>query len=178
MSPEYGATIAICPIDDMTLDYLRLTGRDEAHVQLVEAYAKEQGLFRTGRLAGPGLHRRPSSSICRPSSPASPGPKRPQDRVSLRQAKLKFQQALDVDARRAQAEADAAEKPGEDRRRPRIRRPRRGGRDRTTAVPPGWRGSTHGSVVVAAITSCTNTSNPERDDRRGAAGAERRASAA
>ena len=47
MSPEYGATIAICPIDDMTLDYLRLTARDEAQVQLVEAYAKEQGLFRT-----------------------------------------------------------------------------------------------------------------------------------
>ena len=56
MSPEYGATIAICPIDDMTLDYLRLTGRDEAHVQLVEAYAKEQGLFRTARRAGSGLH--------------------------------------------------------------------------------------------------------------------------
>ena len=56
MSPEYGATIAICPIDEMTLDYLRLTGRDEAHVQLVEAYAKEQGLFRTARLAGSGLH--------------------------------------------------------------------------------------------------------------------------
>ena len=56
MSPEYGATIAICPIDEMTLDYLRLTGRDEAHVQMVEAYAKEQGLFRTRRRAGPRLH--------------------------------------------------------------------------------------------------------------------------
>ena len=53
MSPEYGATIAICPIDDMTLDYLRLTGRDEAHVQLVEAYAKEQGLFWTSESPDP-----------------------------------------------------------------------------------------------------------------------------
>ena len=53
MSPEYGATIAICPIDDMTLDYLRLTGRDDAHVQLVEAYAKEQGLFWTSASTDP-----------------------------------------------------------------------------------------------------------------------------
>ena len=56
MSPEYGATIAICPIDEMTLDYLRLTARDEAQVKLVEAYAKDQGLFRTDRLAGSDLH--------------------------------------------------------------------------------------------------------------------------
>ena len=72
MSPEYGATIAICPIDDMTLDYLRLTSRDDAHVELVEAYAKEQGLFRTAGVAGSGLHARRSSSICRPSSRAWP----------------------------------------------------------------------------------------------------------
>ncbi len=57
MSPEYGATIAICPIDEMTLDYLRLTARDESHVQLVEAYAKEQGLFRDRGCAGSRLHR-------------------------------------------------------------------------------------------------------------------------
>ena len=88
MSPEYGATIAICPIDDMTLDYLRLTGRDEAHVQLVEAYAKEQGLFRTDDSRRIRSTRRRSSSISRRSSRASPGPKRPQDRVSLRQSKL------------------------------------------------------------------------------------------
>ncbi len=73
MSPEYGATIAICPIDDMTLDYLRLTGRDDAHVKLVEAYAKEQGLFRISGRVGSGLHDDRRNSTCRPSSPASPG---------------------------------------------------------------------------------------------------------
>ena len=70
MSPEYGATIAICPIDAMTLDYLRLTGRDEAHVNLVEAYAKEQGLFRTVSVSGSVLHRRRPSWISRPSNRA------------------------------------------------------------------------------------------------------------
>ena len=71
MSPEYGATIAICPIDEMTLDYLRLTGRDEAHVQLVEAYAKEQGLFWTAPQRTPSTRRR-SISISRRSSRAWP----------------------------------------------------------------------------------------------------------
>ena len=159
MSPEYGATIAICPIDDMTLDYLRLTGRDEAHVQLVEAYAKEQGLFRTAGVAGSGLHADASSSTSRPSSRASPGPKRPQDRVSLRQSKLKFQQALEVMlAERKPKAAATAEKPARTARRSRDRAAA-GGR-RATSVAPGMEGLDHGSVVVAAITSCTNTSNP------------------
>ncbi len=95
MSPEYGATIAICPIDDMTLDYLRLTGRSDASVQLVEAYAKEQGLFRTKESADPVY----TSSIefdLSTIEPSLAGPKRPQDRVSLRQSKLKFEQALEV----------------------------------------------------------------------------------
>ena len=95
MSPEYGATIAICPIDDMTLDYLRLTGRSDASVKLVEAYAKEQGLFRTKESADPVY----TSSIefdLSTIEPSLAGPKRPQDRVSLRQSKLKFEQALEV----------------------------------------------------------------------------------
>ena len=86
MCPEYGATIAIFPIDEMTLDYLRLTGRDEAHVELVEAYAKAQGLFRTAGDARPGLLRddRARSRHRR----AEPGrPRRPQDRVSLQAAR-------------------------------------------------------------------------------------------
>src|SRR5687767_522384 len=95
MSPEYGATIAICPIDEMTLDYLRLTGRDDAHVQLVESYAKEQGLFWTSDAPDPVY-----TSTCdldlSTVEPSMAGPKRPQDRVSLNQAKLKFQQALEV----------------------------------------------------------------------------------
>ncbi len=72
MSPEYGATIAICPIDEMTLDYLRLTGRDDAHVKMVEAYAKEQGLFWNARSCRSRSTPPRSSWISRPSSPASP----------------------------------------------------------------------------------------------------------
>ena len=80
MSPEYGATIAICPIDEMTLDYLRLTARDEAHVQLVEAYAKEQGLFASRGRAGSRLHRHAGTgSLDRGAQPrrpeAPPGPR-------------------------------------------------------------------------------------------------------
>ena len=95
MSPEYGATIAICPIDEMTLDYLRLTGRDEAHVQLVEAYAKEQGLFRNADAPDP-VYTATLELDLSTVEPSLAGPKRPQDRVSLRQAKYKFQQALEV----------------------------------------------------------------------------------
>ena len=71
MCPEYGATIAIFPIDEMTLDYLRLTGRDAQRVELVEAYAKAQGLFRSDADARSELLRDASSSISRPSSRAS-----------------------------------------------------------------------------------------------------------
>src|SRR6185295_9621991 len=93
MCPEYGATIAIFPIDAMTLDYLRLTGRDASRVQLVEAYARAQGLFRT-----PG-DPDPSYSECieldlGTVEPSLAGPRRPQDRVSLKQAKGGFQTAL------------------------------------------------------------------------------------
>ena len=80
MSPEYGATIAICPIDEMTLDYLRLTARDESHVELVEAYAREQGLFRDAECAGPGLQRHAGAGPLNGRtesrrSQASPGPR-------------------------------------------------------------------------------------------------------
>ena len=150
MSPEYGATIAICPIDDMTLDYLRLTGRDESQVRLVEAYAKEQGLFRSEDsvdLAYTATVELDLSTV----EPSLAGPKRPQDRVSLRQSKLKFEQALEVMLTerkgKAAAKADTATQPA-------------------TAVAtaaetvPGLEDLNHGAVVVAAITSCTNTSNP------------------
>jgi aconitate hydratase len=144
MSPEYGATIAICPIDDMTLDYLRLTGRDEAQVRLVEAYAKEQGLFRTEASVDP-VYTATIELDLSTIEPSLAGPKRPQDRVSLRQSKLKFEQALEVmlserKAKAAPAAAAAAVAVAE--------------------VPPGLEELSHGSVVVAAITSCTNTSNP------------------
>jgi aconitate hydratase len=95
MSPEYGATIAICPIDDMTLDYLRLTARDQAQVALVEAYAKEQGLFRTADGADP-VYTQTIELDLSTVEPCIAGPKRPQDRVSLNKAKVSFQQALEI----------------------------------------------------------------------------------
>ena len=141
MCPEYGSTIAIFPIDQMTLDYLRLTGRDESHVQLVDAYARSQGLFQG-----------PDSSVASYSStveldlatvePSLAGPRRPQDRVPLRQAKKFFAEAL-----------------------PSLQVPN-GSRDSTVKNQSSIAADSqldvldHGAVVIAAITSCTNTSNP------------------
>ena len=156
MSPEYGATIAICPIDDMTLDYLRLTGRDPSQVALVEAYAKEQGLFRTASSIEP-VYTQTVELDLSTVEPSIAGPKRPQDRVSLNQAKLKFQQALEVMLTERKAKPAAKEKPGE------ATKPHETAAVAATAVTedvPGMEGLDHGSVVVAAITSCTNTSNP------------------
>ena len=162
MSPEYGATIAICPIDDMTLDYLRLTGREETHVQLVEAYAKEQGLYWTADSAEPAYTTTVELDLST-IEPSLAGPKRPQDRVSLRQAKLRFQQALDVMVAERKPKAvvaeKIAEKHGEDSR-PATAAAAATAAVAQTAVAPGLEGLDHGSVVVAAITSCTNTSNP------------------
>jgi aconitate hydratase len=157
MSPEYGATIAICPIDEMTLDYLRLTGREESHVKTVEAYAKEQGLFRTANAKDP-VYTTTIELDLSTVEPSLAGPKRPQDRVSLRQAKYKFQQAVDSMLAERRPKPVRADKPGEDTAPAAVAA--------ATAVAsvdtdvPGMEGLTHGSVVVAAITSCTNTSNP------------------
>ena len=166
MSPEYGATIAICPIDDMTLDYLRLTARDDARVKLVETYAKEQGLFRTADAADP-VYTQSAELDLSTVEPSLAGPKRPQDRVSLNQAKIKFQQALEVMLAERKAKPAAAEKPGE------ATKPHETTKVAAVAAAapaataaaldtmvPGMEGLEHGSVVIAAITSCTNTSNP------------------
>jgi aconitate hydratase len=155
MSPEYGATIAICPIDEMTLDYLRLTGRGAAAVNLVEAYAKEQGLFRTAASPEPvytGTIELDLSTV----EPSLAGPKRPQDRVSLRQAKPKFVQALEVMLAERKPKT-VPDKHGEMSAPEAVKTPA------AVAVAdevPGMEGLDHGAVVVAAITSCTNTSNP------------------
>ena len=145
MCPEYGATVAIFPIDGMTLDYLRLTGRSAGHVALVERYAKEQGLFRGS--AGESDYDETIELNLGTVEPSLAGPKRPQDRVSLKGAKTGFEQAL-----------------------PSMMIDRKGGpRPATTpstgvavldAPPQVADGLDHGAVVVAAITSCTNTSNP------------------
>jgi aconitate hydratase len=153
MCPEYGATIAICPIDEMTLDYLRLTGREESHVRMVEAYAKEQGLFRS--IDSPDAAYSATIELDLSTvEPSLAGPKRPQDRVPLRQAKLRFQQALDVMMAERKSKSS---KPGEDTR-PAEEKPLTAVATAETA--PGMEQLDHGAVVVAAITSCTNTSNP------------------
>jgi aconitate hydratase len=133
MSPEYGSTAAIFPIDDETLRYLRLTGRTEEQVALVEAYCKEQGLWHD-----PSLEARYTSVIeldLGTIVPSLAGPKRPQDRVALTDAKAGFLTALGSYTDDPGATADLSIEEQE--------------------VSIG-----HGAVVIAAITSCTNTSNP------------------
>src|SRR3989454_6076626 len=93
MCPEYGATVAIFPIDAMTLDYLRLTGRDESRVHLVEEYARAQGLFRTEEGEDP-IYSETIELDLESIEPSLAGPKRPQDRVSLKKAKPAFQAVL------------------------------------------------------------------------------------
>ncbi len=140
MSPEYGATCAIFPVDEITLDYLRFTGRDEDHIALVEAYAKEQGLFHRGDEIEPVY----SESIELDLStvvPSIAGPSRPQDLVPLGRAPETVRRALDRPVRSAPA---------------RLESPRVPNGDSPTDVS-----IEDGHVVVAAITSCTNTSNPE-----------------
>jgi len=139
MCPEYGATVAIFPIDGLTLDYLRLTNRDASRVALVEAYAKAQGMWREDGAADP-VYSETIEIDLNAIEPSLAGPKRPQDRVSLSGAKPAFNTALPgmkEQAKAASAKAGAvavAEQPVE--------------------------GLVDGSVVIAAITSCTNTSNP------------------
>ena len=139
MAPEYGATMGFFPVDDETLAYLRLTGRPAEHVDLVERYCKEQGLFRTADAPEPAFSEMLELDLGT-IVPAVAGPKRPQDRIPLKDLKQVFRQGLSApvpergyglsnEALSAQATAD-----GETLK--------------------------HGAVVIAAITSCTNTSNP------------------
>src|ERR1700726_1682276 len=158
MSPEFGSTCAIFPIDQNTLDYLRLTGRPGELLALVETYAKEQGLWHD-----PSRETRYSEQLSLDLStvvPSIAGPKRPQDRIALADAKTAFRDALPNYV--AEASLDnglAGTFPASD--------PVAAG-DGTRASNPvnvtledGTETSVdHGSVVIAAITSCTNTSNP------------------
>ena len=135
MSPEYGSTCGIFPVDEETLRYLRLSGRSDDQVKLVESYCKEQGLFHTAATAEAEYSDVVSLDLAT-VEPSIAGPKRPQDRVPLSRAAVAFREAL-----------PALVKPG-------------------TVLPPAsekgadGHGLRHGSVVIAAITSCTNTSNP------------------
>ena len=129
MAPEYGATIGFFPVDHLTLDYLRLTNRPASLVDLVEAYAKEQGIFRTDATPDPiftdTLELDLSTVV-----PSLAGPKRPQDRINLPDVKSSFLSTLGAAPKHTTAK-NGVEVPLQD-----------------------------GSVVIAAITSCTNTSNP------------------
>jgi aconitate hydratase len=175
MSPEFGSTCAIFPIDELTLEYLRLTGRPAQQVALVEAYAKEQGLWHQ-----PGQTARYSEELQLDLStvvPSLAGPKRPQDRVALSDAKRSFRNVLsnyvsvpennNGVADTFPASDPIASEPAEEQREeqqpveqfgtpgpPRHSTPTKVTDDGTEFTID------HGSVVIAAITSCTNTSNP------------------
>jgi aconitate hydratase len=143
MAPEYGATMGFFPVDSVTLDYMRQTGRSKANVDLVERYTKEQGLFRTDD--GPKLNYTKTLSLDLSTVvPSLAGPKRPQDRIPLTQMKKSFNDSLTapIGITGFGLEKSAL--------------------DRVGTVKDNGHSSqiTHGAVVIAAITSCTNTSNP------------------
>jgi aconitate hydratase A / 2-methylisocitrate dehydratase len=153
MCPEYGATIAIFPIDAMTLDYLRLSGREPAHVALVEAYAKAQGMFRVAGDPDP-VYTETIELDLATVEPSLAGPRRPQDRVSLKQAKSSFQAALPsmmVSSSKKGAEAAGSAH---------VSATTGGASAAVADVAAIGTALDHGAVVIAAITSCTNTSNP------------------
>ncbi len=143
MAPEYGATMGFFPIDEAVLDYLRLTARPQERIRLVEAYAKEQGLFRTNETPDPHY----SSTLELDLSTIEPsiaGPKRPQDRISLKDTRKQFFVSLEnLFGREEATRKEAAAK---------------------KSISVTYQGQqfelTDGSIVIAAITSCTNTSNP------------------
>ncbi len=154
MAPEYGATMGFCPVDERTLDYLRLSGRPPAQIALVEAYCRAQHLFRTADAGDPEYSESLDLDLGS-VEPSLAGPKRPQDRIALSAMKEKFYTAVrdeygkDVDPWRP---AGSGEK--RDRTQPLYEKSRVAiGRDGDAHL-------THGSLVIAAITSCTNTSNP------------------
>ena len=135
MAPEYGATVGFFPVDNETLAYLKLSNRSPELISLVDAYCKEQGLFRTDDTADPVFSDTLELDLGE-VEPSLAGPRRPQDRVPLRGVKQAFAEVL----------------------------PDMKGGDTASRVPVQQNGDsfelTHGSVVISAITSCTNTSNP------------------
>ncbi len=141
MAPEYGATCGIFPIDEKTLSYLEFTGRSKDHLALVEAYAKEQGLWHTEHTPEAAYSDTLQLDLSK-VEPSVAGPRRPQDRIPLSQVKKSFVETMQMAATGAGG----------------------GSTDVTTSVPTTYDGQSFdlndGSVVIAAITSCTNTSNP------------------
>ena len=142
MAPEYGATMGLFPVDAETLRYLRQTGRSEEEVQRVERYTKEQGLFRTDQTPEPDYSETLELNL-ENVAPSLAGPKRPQDRVPLRAMKTAFRRALQAPVKDRGFGLSS-------------------GQTERVATAGGGKQSSlrHGAVVIAAITSCTNTSNP------------------
>jgi aconitate hydratase len=143
MAPEYGATIGFFPVDNETLAYLRFSGRDESLVRLVETYCRAQGMFRTDDMPDPVFSDTLELNLA-DVVPTLAGPKRPQDRVSVKELKSTFRRSLTAPVKErgyGLSEADLK---------------------RETEVRSNGTAEkiTHGAVVIAAITSCTNTSNP------------------
>jgi aconitate hydratase len=159
MCPEYGATAALFPVDDETLRYMRLTGRDEALIDLVERYTKEQGLFRTDQGAEPHFDELLELDLST-VQPSLAGPRRPQDRVNLADVAEsirvafpdQFKQHTNGGGAITLVDADAGT----------VRKVPVAGDGSQVDVEIGGRTAhlQHGSVAIAAITSCTNTSNP------------------
>jgi len=160
MAPEYGATCGIFPVDEVTLDYLRFSGRPEAQVRLVEAYTKAQGLFHTA--GTPEAEYTDTLELDMSTVvPSLAGPKRPQDRIALGDMKSGFEKALREIVSVGGSAGGGKASPGG-----------RGEGTATAVLEPrtdvAVKGEIdgqpfelkHGSVVIAAITSCTNTSNP------------------
>jgi aconitate hydratase len=170
MAPEYGATCGFFPTSKETLEYLTGTGRAKAQVDLVEKYAKTQGMFRTKSSEDPVF----SSTLeldLGDVVPALAGPKRPQDRVILSEASEKFTEALADIAGGPKSKAAPA-KSGAEARMVAEGAGQADHHTRKYKVNDANFEIGHGDVVIAAITSCTNTSNPSRDDRRRPAGAQ------
>jgi aconitate hydratase len=146
MSPEYGATMGFFPIDEQTLAFLRETGRSDTEVDLVERYTKEQHLFRSLAATIPEMPTPHYTKVLHLDlatiEPSLAGPKRPQDRVPLADVKRSFRQALQLPPKQRGFGLTAAE-------------------TARTAAVEGNGTLAHGAVVIASITSCTNTSNPE-----------------
>ncbi|MCE9615212.1 MAG: aconitate hydratase AcnA [Lentisphaerae bacterium] len=140
MTPEYGATMGLFPIDEATLDYLRQTGRTAAQIALVEAYCRAQGMFRDAGAPEPRYSEVVDIDLST-LVPSVAGPKRPQDRVEVRSLKESFKKALTAPV---------------DKRGFGLKSEQLG----ATASAGDYGTLHHGSVVIAAITSCTNTSNP------------------
>ena len=141
MAPEYGATCGFFPVDETTLQYMRLSGRDESHVENVKRYLSAQGLFFDSNSTTPKYTSNLSLDLST-VEPALAGPKRPQDRVSLSDMKSHWRESLNAPVGHSGHGVDSSNN------------------DDSAAVEGRGVELKHGDLVIAAITSCTNTSNP------------------